>query len=263
MRPSMPPSPARVERLCICGQEVLCSSVYISGHGAFHRHNTEKKLVEMLLDRVSSDYHCHSQVSGELTLTKSPLGKPVLRVGTSRGPSVSFSGFDGLIWGAVCGSGSEIGLDVACRSEFAGEYPFYRIWNRYENSCAERLTGNDVSEAAAMIWSVKESYVKALGCGFHLFDPLQVRIEERPQSGGTTSFLVWLSEEGQEKLSTFLSRERIPIGYDSSFPELFERTSSRSVSVAASEKRIAYSESRRVDSKWLSVTVFDISPFVE
>jgi len=38
------------------------------------------------------------------------------------------------------------------------------------------LTGEDFREAAAMLWSIKEAVVKALGCAFHLVDPRQITV---------------------------------------------------------------------------------------
>jgi phosphopantetheinyl transferase len=51
--------------------------------------------------------------------------------------------------------------------------------------------------ASALLWSVKESVVKALGCGFHLVDPRQISVypsaaEAAGEDGGYT-FPVGLS----------------------------------------------------------------------
>ncbi len=34
-----------------------------------------------------------------------------------------------------------------------------------------------MGEASALLWSVKEAAVKALGCAFHLVDPLQIHVD--------------------------------------------------------------------------------------
>lgn len=46
---------------------------------------------------------------------------------------------------------------------------------------------NDLKKAAALLWSVKEAAANALGCGFHLVDPLQVIVypSTGPGTGGT------------------------------------------------------------------------------
>ena len=36
------------------------------------------------------------------------------------------------------------------------------------------LTGGDLEKASALLWSIKEAVVKALGCAFHLVDPRQI-----------------------------------------------------------------------------------------
>jgi hypothetical protein len=38
------------------------------------------------------------------------------------------------------------------------------------------LAGGDLEMAAALLWSVKEAVVKALGCAFHLVDPRQITV---------------------------------------------------------------------------------------
>jgi hypothetical protein len=42
--------------------------------------------------------------------------------------------------------------------------------------------GGDLEKASALLWSVKEAVVKALGCAFHLVDPLQIHV--CPATGG-------------------------------------------------------------------------------
>ncbi|MBW1775653.1 MAG: 4'-phosphopantetheinyl transferase superfamily protein, partial [Deltaproteobacteria bacterium] len=110
-----------------------------------------------------------------LSLYKGALGKPCLLVGDKQGPSLSFSHGEGSLWGAMCGEGS-VGIDVAYPDEFAGGYPFGRAFSPEELDCAGGLCRNDRARGAALIWSVKEASVKATGAGFHLFDPLDVRV---------------------------------------------------------------------------------------
>jgi len=38
------------------------------------------------------------------------------------------------------------------------------------------LAGGDQGRASALLWSVKEAVVKALGCAFHLVDPRQITV---------------------------------------------------------------------------------------
>jgi len=45
-----------------------------------------------------------------------------------------------------------------------------------------RLAGGDLEKASALLWSIKEAVVKALGCAFHLVDPRQITVY--PSAGG-------------------------------------------------------------------------------
>jgi hypothetical protein len=104
------------------------------------------------------------------------LGRPHLVLGKFRGPAVSFSEGGGKVWAALCGEESDIGIDVAGSDEFQGEYPLHRVFHAQELQHALRSTGGDLEEASALLWSIKEAVVKALGCAFHLVDPRQITV---------------------------------------------------------------------------------------
>jgi hypothetical protein len=110
-----------------------------------------------------------------LTLCKSTLGSPYLLLEGKQGPALSFSHGGGRLWAAVCGRGS-VGIDVAYREEFGGDYPFARAFRPEELDCARALFPDDKARGAALIWSLKEASVKATGSGFNLFDPLEVYV---------------------------------------------------------------------------------------
>lgn len=125
------------------------------------------------------------------------LGRPHLLLNEIRGPAISFSQGGGNVWAALCGDESDIGVDVAGADEFQSGYPFHRVFQPQELQHAVRLTGGDLELASALLWSVKESVVKALGCGFHLVDPRQISVypaasETAREEGGYT-FQVGLS----------------------------------------------------------------------
>jgi hypothetical protein len=101
-----------------------------------------------------------------------------------RGPAISFSEGGGKVWVAICGDASDIGIDAASTDEFRGEYPLQRVFHDQELHHALRLTGGDVENASALLWSIKEAVVKAMGCAFHLVAPLQVHVY---QSAGRDS----------------------------------------------------------------------------
>jgi phosphopantetheinyl transferase (holo-ACP synthase) len=69
-----------------------------------------------------------------------------------------------------------MGIDVAEAAEFQGEYPFHRVFNAEELQHMLKSAGGDLGEASALLWSVKEAVVKALGCAFHFVDPLQIHV---------------------------------------------------------------------------------------
>jgi phosphopantetheinyl transferase len=125
------------------------------------------------------------------------LGRPHLLFGEYRGPAISFSKGGGKTWAALCGDESDIGIDVAGADEFQREYPFHRVFHPQELQHALRLAGGDLGMAAALLWSIKEAVVKALGCAFHLVDPRQITVYPPPAEAvgwnGGHSFPVSLS----------------------------------------------------------------------
>jgi len=119
-----------------------------------------------------------------IQVRRGPLGQPYLLLGGYRGPGISFSEYGGKVWAALCGDASDIGIDVAGTDEFQREYPFHRVFHPEELQLALRLVDGDLENASALLWSVKEAVVKALGCAFHLVDPLQITIY--PSEDGET-----------------------------------------------------------------------------
>jgi hypothetical protein len=115
-------------------------------------------------------------------VVRDPLGRPHLLLGEYRGPAISFSEGGGRVWAALCGDESDIGIDVAGTDEFQREYPFHRVFHPQELQHALRLAGGDLEKASALLWSIKEAVVKALGCAFHLVDPRQITVY--PSVGG-------------------------------------------------------------------------------
>ena len=109
-----------------------------------------------------------------IQVVRDPLGKPHLLLEGHRGPAISFSEGGGAVWAALCGDESDIGIDVAGTDEFQGDYPVGRVFHARELQHAVRLAGGGVATASALLWSVKEAAVKALGCGFHLVEPREV-----------------------------------------------------------------------------------------
>lgn len=147
------------------------------GAGATCKH----RLVATLLDRhaarqtpLRKDRPSSDRVAFPIEVVCGPLGRPLLLVGEYPGPAISFSRSDGKVWAALCGDDFDIGIDVAGAAEFRGAYPFDRVFHAQELRNALKAAGGDLQKAAALLWSVKEAVVKALGCAFHRVDPQQI-----------------------------------------------------------------------------------------
>jgi hypothetical protein len=122
--------------------------------------------------------------SGPVSLEVTALGQPRLRLNGQPGPAVSFSQAAGRLWAALTRTG-QAGVDVALPSEFGAGYPMARAFQPAELDWARPLSGDDTASAAALLWTLKEAAVKALGVGFHLLDPLAVEVfNPSPWQGG-------------------------------------------------------------------------------
>jgi phosphopantetheinyl transferase len=122
--------------------------------------------------------------SRPVTLELTALGQPRLRLNGQPGPAVSFSQAAGRLWAALTSAG-QVGVDVALSSEFEAGYPMARAFRPGELDWARPLSGGDTARGAALLWTLKEAAVKALGVGFHLLDPLAVEVfNPSPWQGG-------------------------------------------------------------------------------
>ena len=174
---------------------------------------TETRLVSILWDHLvamESPFWKRCQSSNRTAFTiqvvHDLLGRPYLRLGEYRGPAISFSESGGNVWAALCGDESDIGIDVAGTDEFQGEYPFHRVFHAEEFQHTLRLTGGDVEEASALLWSIKEAVVKVLGCAFHLVDPRQITVYPSVGGSGGYTFPVGLSGKALERFPIAASR---------------------------------------------------------
>jgi phosphopantetheinyl transferase len=136
-----------------------------------------------------------------VSIDRDALGKPAFTVRGMKAAAVSFSHGLGTTWAAFAGRDVYLGIDVAESAEFEGNYPFHRVFHKTEFDAdweCSRGTGHPVAPKhfpcvghprasscahAAFLWSVKEAVVKALGCGFHRIDPLDVRISVQGGKG--------------------------------------------------------------------------------
>lgn len=168
--------------------------------GSFTSETLKRRLVSTLWDylaAIGSPIWKHRQSSDRaafpIQVVRGLLGRPHLLLGEYRGPAISFSEGGGKVWVALCGDESDIGIDVAVTDEFPGEYPFRRVFHPHELQHALWLTGGDLEKASALLWSIKEAVVKALGCGFHLVDPRQITVYPSAGGNGGYTFPVGLS----------------------------------------------------------------------
>lgn len=145
---------------------------------------------EQLADRLMQGLA--SQVSAGINtwegmpfqLDHSPLGQPSLRQGGARSLAISFSLAGEKLWGALTGAG-RVGIDAACAREFPRDYPWQRVFTRQEFGRAGALCRGDSALAAALLWSLKEAAVKALGVGFNYLSPREIGTGEgKPWKGG-------------------------------------------------------------------------------
>jgi phosphopantetheinyl transferase len=161
---------------------------------------TKHRLVSILWDHLvamasplGKCHHSSNRDAFAIQVVHDTLGKPHLLLGEHCGPAVSFSQGGWKVWAALCGDESDIGIDVAGTDEFPREYPFRRVFHAEELHHALRLTGGDLPKASALLWSIKEAVVKALGCGFHLVDPMEICVHPSTGEEGGYSFPVGLS----------------------------------------------------------------------
>jgi phosphopantetheinyl transferase len=161
----------------------------------------QNRLISILVDHVAAlnnpgwqYWHAVGSAALPILVEHDPLGRPRLLLAGQRGPAISFSEAGGTVWAALCGDGSEVGIDAASAGEFQGEYPVHRVFHDRELHHALRLTGGDAAGASALLWSIKEAAVKALGCAFHLVAPRQVQVSPVVSlEGGGYTFEVCLT----------------------------------------------------------------------
>jgi phosphopantetheinyl transferase len=156
---------------------------------------TKERLVSLLWDHAGVMERRPARDAFPIHVVHDPLGKPLFMLGEHRGPAVSFSEGGGRLWGALCGDESDIGIDVAGADEFPREYPFQRAFHPLELQHAIWLVRGDAAKASALLWSIKEAVVKALGCAFHLVDPREIDVHPSGEGRGGYSFSVGLSRK--------------------------------------------------------------------
>lgn len=159
---------------------------------------TQDSLVGALVSSLGSSALEPGSGTG-FELRKDRLGKPELRVSGKTGPSVSFSRCAGMNWAALAPDGGAVGIDAAHPSEFPHSYPFHRAFHEDELERVAKVAGLERASAAAGVWSAKEAAVKALGCGFHLISPLDLRVSPARGQSCDLSFTVEFSTRVRQR----------------------------------------------------------------
>ena len=81
---------------------------------------------------------------------------------------ISFSHLEDETWAVATMMPCRIGIDAARAREFAGAYPFHKVFHPSE-------LATDLPPEC--LWSMKEAVAKALGCGFDGLNPLDIILQ--------------------------------------------------------------------------------------
>ena len=186
---TMRPAPGGDE-VCYASVPEICET---SASFEADRARNRIRLVTILVEHLRAKDSLLSDAHPPIRIAYDTLGRPRLLLGEHPGPAVSFSAAGGEVWAALCGANSDIGIDVAGSAEFPEGYPLQRVFHEEEFQQAIERTHGDPAQAAALLWSIKEAVVKALGCAFHLADPRDLHVSQAAGKNGETISSVRLS----------------------------------------------------------------------
>jgi len=104
----------------------------------------------------------------EIEIRPEPLGAPVGWVGNARAPfTISLSHRDGVAVCAISGAGVELGYDIEVAESrsaaFVADY-----FTPAERALVEQARAGERPQAVAVLWSAKESALKALRIGLRM-----------------------------------------------------------------------------------------------
>jgi len=151
-------------------------------------------LLEHLAGMDGSSGRFSNRADGPIQIVHDSLGRPQLLLGECEGPAISFSEGGGKLWAALCEDALDVGIDAAGTEEFSKEYPLHRVFHAQELDYSLRLAGGDWKKASALLWSIKEAAVKAMGCAFHRVDPRHICVDPAAaETDGGFLFTVRLS----------------------------------------------------------------------
>ena len=195
----------RVHKLSVQGRPVLwsCASPKPSPNAAESKKENKSWLLSVLLrDFRGMTYGTDpksTELPSDFDIILDRMGKPFLVLNDSVGPGISFTHCNGMTWAAMTDPESNLGIDAARAEEFQGDYPIHRVFRRDELDPLPEKTKGDRAESAAMVWSAKEAFVKAIGCAFHLFSPLEVSATPLEVQPDHSRFLLQLLDKALER----------------------------------------------------------------
>ena len=180
-------------------------------------------LAEGLTTRLARVDSLWNRPCDGFSLAVTDLGRPMIHWENGAVQSISFSHGGKRLWGGICRRPG-LGCDTAMRSDFSDGFPVERVFHPEETESWRNHPSPPQLETA-LLWSIKEASVKALGTGFHRFDFLDVRIIslEAAASGISSSARignafqarvfsrpVFLDEPGWASLALVLGKEAAP-----------------------------------------------------
>jgi phosphopantetheinyl transferase len=202
--PGYSPGEPKILSMYMCGRRVLCGVLCVEASEGAGQAGEDVKL--RLADALWKRHRALARDSIEartdhsFVLRRDRLGKPRLVMDTREDLSISFTRIPGRSWSALC-QGSQVGIDAAEFREFEGAYPLHRAFHDDDCLHATAAATGNLQEAAALLWSAKEAAVKAIGIGFHLIDPLEVRVRTILLNGHRSSLEVRLERRLEEKIA--------------------------------------------------------------
>jgi phosphopantetheinyl transferase len=215
----------RLVRVTAAGEAALyCSAC--NERAAERRPGSRRELKNLLLHAMIDRMHEERIHLSDIDFSAGALGRPLLLIRGRLGPSISFSNSDGKTWAAMGVGGSRIGIDAASGREFDRKYPFHRAFGNEELRFVVERFRVPRSDAAALLWSAKEATAKALGCGFHLVDPLDLRVHPRSDTKEADESTVEVRLVGR-------ARRRLPLMADIGTPVVCFREEGAWISLAS------------------------------
>ena len=148
-------------------------------------------LFDLLLTNPDFEQSFVTDVDFCLRLARTSLGQPLLIAGERAAACVSFSYTYRDLWGAISEHAWLCGVDAALAEDFDSSFPKAKVFSQEELG-AGALVEKDRRSLTALLWSAKESVVKAAGCGFHLITPLDVKLDLVSHTLGMVLFEVSL-----------------------------------------------------------------------